>query len=268
MGGDELLGANAFYAADLLRTGNLAGLARHVVTWNRSYRFTPMPLLRSVFWTFGMRPLAVSALERTVPGILNARRVRRSMQFAPSFIAPDDTLRADLERRTLHAFESTESAADGLCVQNIRQQINRSFMDGYLEQSFERGRRLGVRFLHPLWDADLADMLYRTPQRLLYKDGRSKFLIRRMISRRCPGLGLDHQKKMAGTQFFRSVLAKELPGVWKSLGGELPTLTALGVIDRDGAKKAVENALQICDRRSLGSVWELVKLEAWAQSRI
>ena len=189
------------------------------------------------------------------------------MQFAPAFVAPDQSLRTELERRTRIAFEAASSAGGDLHVRDVRKQLDRPMLSWHMEESFERGRRLGVRFLHPLWDADLADMLYRTPQPLLYGDGRAKYLVRKALAERFPRLGLGNQKKLAATPFFRSTLAAELPEIWRSMAG-VPTLAALGVVDNTRASRMVEVALNTADRRSLGRVWELLKLEAWAESRI
>lgn len=270
LGGDELLGANALYSADLLRKGRVFEFARHIATWQRSYPLPTSELLRTALWTYGARPLAISMLERVVPSALNARRVRRSMQFAPDFVAPDPGLRAKLEQRieTSVAAESARSSYGGdLHIREVRKQLDRPTLGWHMEESFERGRQLGVKFLHPLWDADLADKLLRTPQPLLYGDGRAKYLVRKRLAQRFPHLGLDRQKKLAATPFFRSTLAAELPDIYRSVGG-LRTLSALGVVNGKEARETVELALQSADRRSLGRVWELLNLEAWAESRI
>ena len=266
LGGDELLGGNSLFAADLLRTGNIPGLVRHLAMWNRSYNFTPSELIYSTLWTFGARPLGVSILERVIPRTLTERRVRRSMQFAPDFIAPEAALRAELEGRVRASAASAKHGGD-LYIQEERKWLNQPMLTWHMEEAFERGRGFGTRSRHPLWDADLAHMLYRTPQPLLSGDGRAKYLVRRTLAQRFPQLGLDRQKKLAATPFFRSTLAAELPGLWGPMRG-FPTLAGLGVVDGGRASETVEAALHAGDRRSLGRVWELLNLEAWAESRL
>jgi asparagine synthase (glutamine-hydrolysing) len=270
LGGDELLGANPLYAADLLRRGNLLGLGRQVARWRRSYPLPTRELLRTTFWTYGLRPLGVSALERAIPGVLNRRRIERSMRFAPDFVAPGPDLRADLERRVTDEVErETAKAALGgdLHVREARMQLDRPTFSWHMEESFERGRQLGLTFLHPLLEADLADKLYRTPQPLLSGDGRAKYLVRRRLVERFPNLGLDRQKKLAATPFFRATLASELPDLCRSMAG-FPTLSKLGVVDGRLASSMVEAALRSADRRGLGRVWELLNVEAWAGFRL
>lgn len=265
-GGDELFGANVLYTADLWRTGNVAGLVRHAAKWRRSYQFPAWPLVKAMTWTFGWRPLGVAFLERTAPRLLNRRRVRRSMAFAPSFVAPDAALKSELEARLWRAVDKPRTH-DSIYLSDVRAQLSDAMSSWQLEQLFERSRQSGVRLVHPLWDADVADMMYRMPQPLLAGDGRAKYPLRRMLARRFPGLGLDSQKKLAATPFFRSVLAAELPGVWSSMRGT-PALVELRVVDGRQAAEMVEQAFQRADRRSLGKVWELMNLEAWAASRI
>ena len=270
LGGDELFGAQPLYAADLMRKGNLIGLARQLVNWRRSYPLPPRELLRTTLWTYGARPLGVSMLERAMPGLLNKRRVTRSMQFAPEYVAPDRQIRAELEQRALRqALRETAIARLGgdLHVQRVRSQLDNPTFSWHMEEGFERGRQLGLTFLHPLLDADLADKLYRTPQPLLIADGRAKHLLRRRLVQRFPDLGFGRQKKLAATAFFRATLGTELPELCRAAAG-FPALSSLGVIDGERASAMVELTLKSGDRRGLGRVWELLNVEAWACFRL
>ncbi len=127
------------------------------------------------------------------------------------------------------------------------------------------GRRLDLRFLHPFWDADVVDMLYRTPPALLIRPGRAKAVVRETVARRFPTLGLDRQKKIAGTSFFRSVLREEIPKLWKSSGG-VPALAAIGIVDARRTNAMVEAALSRSSE-PLYRVWDLLNLNAWVESR-
>jgi hypothetical protein len=135
-----------------------------------------------------------------------------------------------------------------------------------LEEVFDMGRRLGMRIMHPYWDADLVDMLYRTPPHLLMRKRRAKGLVRETVARRFPALGLDRQKKVAATSFYRSVLQNEVPQLWKSSGGA-PTLASLGVIDERKTDDMVRGALSQFSRAGLSRVWDVMNLEAWVRSR-
>jgi hypothetical protein len=192
------------------------------------------------------------------------------MAFAPDFIAPDPQIRRALEGRVetvVRRETAAGSLGDDLHVREARMQLDNLTFSWHMEEGFERGRQLGLTFLHPLFDADLADKLYRTPQSLLSGDGRAKYLVRRRLAPRFPGLGLDRQKKLAATPFFRATLAAELPELCRSMEG-FPTLSKLGIVDGRQADAMVRVALEKADRRGLGRVWELLNVEAWAGFRL
>jgi len=108
--------------------------------------------------------------------------------------------------------------------------------------------------------------VFRIPQRLIYGDGRSKFPLRRRVARRFPDLGFDTQKKLGGGTFFRSILEAEIPDLWRRT--KLSALGDLGIIDVRGATEMVNDALKSDNARNLMPAWELLKLEAWTESRI
>ena len=264
-GGDEGFAINPLYAAEALRRGNVVAFARHLVAWRRSYN-TPLSwYLRGMLWIYGVRTLGVSALERLAPTRLNRGRVRRAMEGAPSYVAPEAHLNTELARRVLKSFEAKRTEGP-LHLREVTNRLEHSLESQAAEENFERGRRLGIRLRHPLRDPDLTELVYRMPQRLIYGDGRAKDPLRRRVSSRLPSLGFDRQKKLGGTGFFRSILASELPGIWRRTS--LSALDRLGVVDARGATAMVNSALQSENTRNLMPVWELVKLEAWAESRI
>jgi hypothetical protein len=187
------------------------------------------------------------------------------MEGAPSYVAPEANLNADLAQRVLRSFEGKK--VDGpLHLRDVTARLEHSLESQASEENFERGRRLGIQLRHPLRDPDLTEMVYGMPHHLIYADGRAKYPLRQRVTRRFPSLGFDRQKKLGGTGFFRSILASELPGIWRRTS--LSALDRLGVVDARGAAAMVNSALQGDNTRSLMPVWELVKLEAWAESRI
>ena len=264
-GGVEAFSLNPLFVAVAMRRGNVVAFARHLAAWRRSYR-TPLSwYLKGMLWAYSVRPVGVAALEWLVPKGLNERRLRRAMAFAPSYVAPGADLTAELERRALRSFEARNTSGP-LHLREVNQRLEHSLESQACEENFERGRRLGVRLKHPLRDPDLTAMVYRMPQRLIYGDGRAKYPLRRRVARRFPGLGFDRQKKLGGTGFFRSILETELPAIWSRTG--LTALTQLGVVDGRRAADMVNSALRGENTRNLIPVWELLKLEAWAESRI
>ena len=201
-GGDEAFTPVPLYMADLMKSGNIVGVVRHMAAWRRSYNAPRHWYLNGMLWTYGLRTIGVSALEHVAPKMLNGRRVRRSMESSPSYVAPDQALRAQLERRLQTWFKSSPSSGP-YYLRELRRRLDHSLESQAREESFERSRRIGVHLSHPLRDPDLARFVFRIPQRLIYGDGRSKYPLRRRVARRFPDLGFDRQKKLGGGNFFR-----------------------------------------------------------------
>jgi len=264
-GGDEGFSLNPLYAAEAMRSGDVKGLVSYMAAWRRSYNVPASWYLKGMLWAYGLRPLGVSALERLCPTPLNTLRVRRSMQFAPAYIAPDSSLRAELAQRVQHSFESRKTTGP-LHVREITSQLEHPIVSQAREEHYERGRRSGVQLRHPFFDADLATMVYRMPHSVLFGDGRAKYPLRRRVAPRFPSLGFDRQKKLGGSGFFRSILASELPALVPKIS--LSPLSQLGIIDMRGAQTMITDGLQSENRRSLLPVWELLRLAAWADSRL
>ncbi len=80
-----------------------------------------------------------------------------------------------------------------------------------MEETQEFGRRHGLRVMHPFWDVDLIELLHRVPPDLLMMDGRSKWLLRRKVGQRLPGLGLEKRGKTSAAQVFQGLLERETP---------------------------------------------------------
>jgi hypothetical protein len=137
-----------------------------------------------------------------------------------------------------------------------------------LEEYFDAGRRLGVRFGHPFWDADLLSFLYRTPPELLNQGGRSKGLVRSTLARRFPELGFERQRKVSGTPVSRRIFVEQGGAAWRKLGGAT-ALADLGVVDANAVFDQVNGLLSIrpvANNVHSYRIWDLVSLEAWARS--
>jgi len=264
-GGDEWLGVSPFLAADLLRAGDVRGLARHLRTVNRSYHTSRLDVLRGAAWTFGMRPLLSAALGRVAPRAWRASRVRRLIESTPSFAAPDPDLRRRMDARAGRNLPDP-NPRDGFYVQDGRTALDHPLMAIDLEENFEMSRRLGVRILHPYWDADLVDFLHRVPPRHLNRGGRSKGLVRYAMARRFPDLGFERHKKVTATGFFCRVLREQGPDAWRALGSA-ERLSDLGVADGKRVDEMMSAGLSGSDWRSLYRVWDVLALETWLRQR-
>jgi hypothetical protein len=136
-----------------------------------------------------------------------------------------------------------------------------------MEEAFENGKRLGVRFLQPYFDADLVEMLYRTPVALLNRGGLSKGLVRETISRRFPGLGFDRQKKVEVREFFLQLMCRDGYRLWKNMGGAR-ALGALDLVDPKHIDSFVHTAIGSGEHRQAFNAWAIMNMESWIRPRL
>jgi hypothetical protein len=94
------------------------------------------------------------------------------------------------------------------------------------------------------------------------------------MARRFPGLALETQKKRAGTSYFGSVLAREIPDLWRR-NNDLSAMADLGIVDpRKAAAMAgstIESAMAnpvLGSTEGLGLVrlWDLMNVENWIRA--
>ena len=148
-GGDEWLCVSPYLAADLIFSRDLKGLLR---LWNNHRRSYPLPshaILWNLVWHFGTRPLLRSAVTRVAPSAMRHRRRRAETH---PWIAPDPSLRRELaERAEASAPEPPQPGR--IYLHEMNESLDHAVVSMELEELFENGRRLGVQFGHPFWDA-------------------------------------------------------------------------------------------------------------------
>jgi asparagine synthase (glutamine-hydrolysing) len=268
-GGDEWLCVSPYYAADLLRSLDLAGLYRLWQTTYRSHRASGFTFARSLGWRFGLLPLLRSSardgLRRASPALYGATRRWRSTRALPPWIAPDDALRRELAVRADRSPPEHESKS--FYFRQIRQALEHPMVAMEMEETFERGRRIGIPIRQPFWDAELVDFLYRVPPALLNRGGRSKGLVRDSLARRFPSLGFEQQRKVTSIGFFESVMMREGPDAWASMGGT-PALAEVAVVDARSLEVTIAAILGGSHRRDVYCIWDVLALEAWVRPRL
>ncbi len=266
-GGDEWLTVTPYLCADLLRSGDFSGFARLMRMWQRSYRLSNWQLLRQTAFTFGFRPLAGVALDRIASSAWRANRIARLRKAArQQWLSDDPAVRAEIDRRSEDLL-TPAVPPNGFYFQEVRASLDHPLVSMEMEETFEIGRRIGVRFQHPYWDAEIVELLYRTPPELLVRNGRAKGLVRETVSKRFASLGLERQKKVAATSFYQALIRDEVPQLWKDSGG-VRALAALGIVDAAKANAMTGHAISRGDVRSLAQTWNLIKLEAWVRPRL
>lgn len=276
-GGDDWLTVGGDFLADLLARGDLHGVGRYARAILRGYSQPRLALMRYLFWTHGIRPLAVwrgrQAVGRVAPGMVRRWRRAELRGNDPSWLAPDAALRRELDARLEARLDARERELEPggrypLYVRAGRHYLNHPLTAMDHDEDFEAGRRLGLPrgLAHPYWDADLVMHLDRTSPWTLLQGGRDKGLVRETVHRRFPGVGFLGHRKVTATGFFSGVVGAEGPGVLGRLGG-LRALADLGVVDRHilDAQVAADVA---CGRLAESSrAWEVLNLETWLRAR-
>jgi len=268
-GGDEWLTITPFLAADLLRTFDLAGVYRLWHSIRRSHHRPGFALLRSLLWRFGARPILFPAARRLLDGVapwaLKFRR--RLLSRPPKWIAPEGALRQQLDRRVEEHAARGRQVIGSFYIQEMRTALDHPLVSWESEEAYEIGQRSGVRVVQAFWDADLVDLLFRTPPFLLNQGGRNKGLVRESLARRFPDLGFERQKKVDATDFYSSVILQEGADAWQALGGTT-ALVGLGIIDQQHLCPAMEQILGRREARKAYRVWSVLNAEAWVRARV
>jgi asparagine synthase (glutamine-hydrolysing) len=273
-GGDEWLGVTPLYAADLIRTFDAVGLYRLLAAQRRSYHLSDVHFLWNILWRFGARPLVAEAVSRTAPSLLRARKLNWVQTSIPDWIAPGAELRSRIVERALGSDSLPSNAArrppsrghSRFYFEELRLSLDHTFVAMEMEETFERGRLVGAALLAPYWDADLLELLYRTPPELLNRGGRAKGLVRDALARRFPNLGFERQRKVSALRFATSLLFSETATAWPSIGAR--KLAEAGVVDPKSIERTVESLLTAGDARSIQTVWDVLNLEVWLRSHI
>jgi asparagine synthase (glutamine-hydrolysing) len=268
-GGDEWLAVSPFFAADLMAKLDFPGLIRLVSTTHRSYQRSRFSVLQSVLWTFGARVLLRAAARRALsaadPAVSRSYYQRRLIRETPSWIAPDPALRRTMVERAEQRMSAEQPAE--YYARELKLGLDHPLVSMRMEERFESGRQIGLQILNPFWDADLVEFLYRVSPAMKNRGGRSKALIRPLLAREIPGLGLERQRKVEAFGFYRAIDAAEGASAWEAMGGT-SALGALGVVDERALRSAVEFFLLAPLTNDSFRLWHVLNHEAWTRSHM
>jgi asparagine synthase (glutamine-hydrolysing) len=265
-GGDEWLTVTPYLLADLAARGDVTGAWRLLQARRRSHGLRGWRAQARFAWLTAARPLASATLDRVAPHWWHRRRRARLLRERPGWIAPDPVVRAGMDARIERWIEPARPP-HGFYVREMRTALFHPAVAHDMEETQEFGRRFGQRVLHPFWDVDLVSALYRMPPALLMRDGRSKWLLRRTLAARLPGLGLEHRGKVSASGVFRHMLGREADQAWRRLGG-LRALTSLGILSSTGVQWMGLSPSSIDALGGAGRVWSLLNLETWVRQRL
>jgi asparagine synthase (glutamine-hydrolysing) len=262
-GGDEWLAVTPLLSADLLRRGELFELAQFFGNLRRSHTLPTLALARNALWRSGLRPLVGLVLHRLIPEALKAKRIERLLARDPSWVAPDEELRAIRRLRAEGALTCLDPP-HGFYLRELRTCLDHTLPSWEFEEQHEVFRRIGIRFLHPFWDPDVVEFLFRTPPRVLNGGGRTKGMVRQTLARRFPGLALERQRKVRATSFYQSLLFRERQALSDAVG-DFPALSSLGIVDGRAAGAFVRKALKQ-PSAEINHSWPLINLEMWSRA--
>jgi len=261
-GGDEWLTVTPAYSADLIRGGDLRGLARMLQTGMRSWDLELLPCIRNILWTHGLRPVLRDWGWQAAPALGRRRRQSLVAGAIPAWLAPDDALRRELIER----FETWNlpRQRDSYYFDSLIESMVHPLTPISAEERFYRDAAAGVPTLHPYWSRPLVEFLIRTPPELLNRGGRSKALVRGEMERRFPGLGFSKQKKITSAELCRE-LYREAPLVWRDLGGAR-LLGELGIVDAAPYEHLLDESSQSHQLGRLHQRWYGAGVEGWIRA--
>jgi hypothetical protein len=182
-----------------------------------------------------------------------------------AWVAPDPAVRRAMDER-IDRWIDPARPAGGFYVREMRTALRHPAIAHDMEETQEFGRRHGLRMMHPFWDVDLIGLLYRIPPDLLMRDGRSKWLLRRSLAERLPGLGLEKRGKASAAGIFQGTLRQEAMAEWRRLGGA-PALERIGAVRAADIESGDPNSSLVSRAGGAGRLYSLLNLEAWVQQR-
>ncbi len=263
-GGDEWLTISPYLLADLLRRGQVGQAWQLLRMRQRSNRLSAQGAARLAWLTAG-RPLASATMDWIAPKAWHQRRRRRLLTERPDWVAPDPEIRKAMDAR-LDRWIEPARPANGFYQREARLALRHPAITHDMEETQEFGRRHGMRMMHPFWDVDLIELAHRVPPALLMKDGRSKWLLRRQLAERLPGLGLEQRGKVSARHVFRDLLGREAPPAWQRLGG-VSALGRIGVVRAADIELAGQQRSLTAQWGGSGRLWTLLNLETWVRQR-
>jgi len=271
-GGDNWLGVAERHAADLLRTGQLIEFWRFfradVGTGGKALRRS----FRRLWWLDGVRPHAEAWWAKLAPRQKTGYHRRQWHARLPVWLCPDPKDRVLLVERLVET-RTPALAEDGAFPRSHYRHYFKFLTNPYLhhenETAFHIESWTGLRLLSPYHDRTLVGMFNRISPRLLLHGTRYKGLLRPVVGKYLPGLGLEDQRKVSDPEQRERNLREFREGVakaWPDSETRFRSLGALGVVDERLAAREIEG-LPEKDITGLTRIFTLMNHERWVRAQ-
>jgi asparagine synthetase B (glutamine-hydrolysing) len=267
-GGDNWLGVADAHAADLMRSLKVGELYQFVRADVRTGGSSVREMTRRLLWAGGMRWHLDSIWARLAPRSKAGYHRRKWTQRLPPWLAPDrqlhDELVDKLVGRRTPSLTRERRAPRSYYLHSLRT-LDNPYLHHEYETAFHIESQCGLRLLSPYHDRRLVTFFNRIPPRVLIHGGRYKGLLRPIVARHLPGLGLEDQRKDYPTDIQKRKLEEtrqSMAGLWPAFG--LDTLDRLGVLEARRLKQQAD-ARQL-SFAAIARLFTVMSAEHWVNS--
>jgi len=264
----EWLAHERFYAADLVRRLDLAGLLR-LFAAERAFSGHSRPqVTRTLLWTHGARALLLDLAARfpkfDARDRVEALRTRQRTRSIAAWLVPDPSLRREVAGRWLSTVLPLGSGS--FYARARLGLLDSPYMTVSMDSYYERSRQFDIEWLDGYQDPELIEFLLTVPPELLIAGGLNKSLAQASIHRRLPEFDLRLLRSARFDAALAKLLVAQVQQALEYLGG-LPILAGLRVVD---PAPLLELAATGKAARPLAyhHLWYAVSLESWLRARL
>jgi asparagine synthetase B (glutamine-hydrolysing) len=269
-GGDNWLSVADAYAADLLRRLEIGRLYRFLKSDLTTGGRTLSNVARRRLWAFGARPLLDSAWAALASTSKHRYHRRHWEAQLPQWLCPDRSLREALVDSLLLRRTPSLTAGGRLPASYYRHSL-RSYANPYMhhenENAFHVSAMCGLRLLSPYHDRRLVSFFMRIHPEVLIHGDRYKGLLRPVVARHLPHLGLERQKKaypQAEQQRALEGLRQSMTAAWSDYSFDV--LEGLGIVDASGLRRS-QTTFAGADFEGIARSYGLMSAERWLRGR-
>jgi asparagine synthetase B (glutamine-hydrolysing) len=267
-GGDNWLGVADVHAADLLSRFRLVQLFRFL---RASAETGGRPLsnaLVRLLWTGGLRPHVDTRWAQVAPTRKQRYHLRKWRERLPQWVCPDADLREELVQN-LVARRTPPLTDGGRVPASYYLHSLRTMANAYMHYEYETAHHVehltGLRVLSPYHDRALVTFFNHISPRVLLHGTRYKGLLRPLVAKHLPNLGLENQRKAYPRRHRDKTLAavrQSIAQVWS--GERFEALGRLGVVNAAAAQREVEHVGQ-CGFEEIGALFALLHADRWVR---